>query len=223
MKKMFALLAMLLIISIQVANAQKRTISGRITAKDDGKSIPGVNVSVVGTTTGTVTDIDGKYQISVPDGKNKITFSFIGMKKQELTLTESNSLDVVLESDITKMNEVVVTALGISKEKRSIGYSSQEVNGNDLIQAKEANIINSLSGKVSGIQITNSSGAVGASSRIVIRGASSLGGNNQPLFIVDGVAISNSEFGKADGYGGSSRGNGIGDINPEDVENVTVL
>jgi len=118
---------------------------------------------------------------------------------------------------------VVVTALGISREKKSLGYAVQDVKGDEITKAKESNIVNSLSGKVSGIQITNSSGAVGASSRIVIRGSSSLSGSSQPLFVVDGVAISNAEFGSGDGFGGTNRGNGAADINPDDIESISVL
>jgi len=147
------------------------------------------------------------------------------MTSQEVTIGSQSTINVQLSPDMVAVDEVVVTALGVSREKKSLGYSVQDVKGNELAQAKENNVINSLSGKVSGVQITNSSGAVGSSSRIIIRGASSLGGNQQPLFIVDGVAISNSEFssGTVDGNGGVNRGNGAGDINPDDIESVSVL
>lgn len=222
---MFAFLAMLLIISIQVANAQKRTISGRVTAKDDGKSIPGVNVSVVGTTVGTVTDIDGKYQISVPEGKKKLMFSFIGMKKQEVILTESNSFDVVLESDIMRMDEVVVTALGITREKKSLGYSTQEIKGDNVSTVKSDNFMNSLSGKVSGVQIKKTTN-MGGSTNVILRGSKSLTGDNQVLYVIDGVPVSNditnttSQKQAGIGY---DYGNAASDINPDDIESVNVL
>jgi len=229
MKKIVLLLGVFLLCTSLVF-AQK-TISGKVTSKDDGSALPGVTVVVKGTTTGTVTDNDGNYKLTVPATAVTLQFSFIGMTTYEAEIGTKTTIDVILESSATQLEGMVVTALGISKDKKSLGYSVQDVKGAELVQAKENNIVNSLSGKVSGIQVTNSSGAVGASSRIVIRGASSLSGNNQPLFVVDGVAISNSEFGNADGYGGSTtkamgaanRGNGVADINPDDIESISVL
>jgi len=222
MKKIVLLLAFFAI-GLQVLMAQTKEITGKVTSSEDGGAIPGVTVSVKGTTMGTITDMDGVFKLKVPQDSKTLVVSFVGMASQEVAIGSQSTINVQLSPDLVAVDEVVVTALGVSREKKSLGYSVQDVKGNELAQAKENNVINSLSGKVSGVQITNSSGAVGSSSRIIIRGASSLGGNQQPLFIVDGVAISNSEFGNGDGYGGVNRGNGAGDINPDDIESVSVL
>lgn len=220
MRKLSILLALLLFTGMQLL--AQRTITGKVTSADDGNGIPGVTVLIKGTTNGTLTDIDGKYQLSVPKDATTLVFTSIGMKSQEIAIGASNVIDVVLQSEAQIVEGVVVTALGISREKKSLGYSVQDVKGEDISKAKETNIINSLSGKVSGVQITNSSGAVGSSSRIVIRGANSLKSNSQPLFIVDGIPISNSEF-SGDGTDGVNRGNGAADINPDDIESISVL
>jgi len=224
MKKIVLLLAFFAI-GLQVLMAQTKEITGKVTSSEDGGAIPGVTVSVKGTTMGTITNMDGVFTLKVPQDSKTLVVSFVGMTSQEVTIGSQSTINVQLSPDMVAVDEVVVTALGVSREKKSLGYSVQDVKGNELAQAKENNVINSLSGKVSGVQITNSSGAVGSSSRIIIRGASSLGGNQQPLFIVDGVAISNSEFssGTVDGNGGVNRGNGAGDINPDDIESVSVL
>ncbi|MBK7028832.1 MAG: SusC/RagA family TonB-linked outer membrane protein [Bacteroidales bacterium] len=220
MRKLSILLALLLFTGMQVL--AQRTITGKVTSADDGNGIPGVTVLIKGTTSGTLTDIDGKYQLTVPKDATTLVFTFIGLKTTELAIGASNVIDVVLQSEAQIVEGVIVTALGISREKKSLGYSVQDVKGDEISKAKETNIINSLSGKVSGVQITNASGAVGSSSRIVIRGASSLKTNSQPLFIVDGIPLSNSEF-SGDGTDGVNRGNGAADINPDDIESISVL
>ena len=221
--KKIALLLAFFAIGLQVLMAQTKEISGTVTSADDGGAIPGVSVSVKGTTLGTITDMDGVFRLKVPQDAKVLMFTFVGMASQEVAIGNQTKINVKMASENISVDEVVVTALGVSRSKKALGFAVQDVKGEELTKAKENNIINSLSGKVSGVQITNSSGAVGASSRIVIRGASSLGGSNQPLFIVDGVAISNSEFGNADGFGGANRGNGASDINPDDIENISVL
>ncbi|MFH0866845.1 MAG: SusC/RagA family TonB-linked outer membrane protein, partial [Bacteroidota bacterium] len=221
MRKIILLLGVFLL-GFSIAFAQK-TITGKVTSKADGSALPGVTIAVKGTTTATFSDVAGEYKLSVPATATTLSFSFIGMTTQEIEIGTQTKINVVLEASATNLEGVVVTALGITKEKKSLGYSVQDLKGAELVQAKEYNIINSLSGKISGIQVTNSSGAVGASSRIIIRGASSLSGNNQPLFVVDGIAISNTEFGSANGYGGANRGNGVADINPDDIESISVL
>jgi len=220
MRKLSFLLVLLLLTAMQVL--AQRTITGKVTSAEDGGGIPGVTVLVKGTSTGVLTDLDGKYSISVPANATALQFTFVGMTKQEIALTASNTVDVVMQSEAQKIEGVVVTALGISREKKSLGYSVQDVQGEELTKAREANVVNSLTGKVAGVQITNSSGAVGASSRIVLRGVTSLSGDNQPLFVVDGVPISNSNFGNT-GTDGVNRGSGVADINPDDIESVSVL
>lgn len=232
MRKFTLFFVFLLFVGIQGALAQT-VVKGTVTDAKDGTPLPGVSVVVKGTLTGTVTDINGKYQLTVPAGYNDLIYSFVGMLTKELKLDNRTTIDVGMEDDVVGLEEVVVTALGISREKKSLGYAVQDLKGEELAKAKETNIVNSLSGKISGVQVTNSSGAVGASSRIIIRGATSLTGDNQPLFIVDGIPISNTDFASGDGLGGNgatstknngvSRGNGAADINPDDVESISVL
>jgi len=223
MKKLFLLIILFVFVSGYTLMAQTITITGSITSSVEGEGpIPGVTVQVKGTTIGVLTGADGKYSITVPTGSTTLIFSYIGMKTQEVEIGGRTVINGVLESDLIGLSEVVVTALGISKEKKSLGYSVQDVKGADITKAKETNVINSLQGRVSGAQITSSSGSVGASSRIVIRGVSSLSGNNQPLFVVDGIPISNADFGDT-GTDGTNKGSGAADINPDDIETLTVL
>jgi TonB-linked SusC/RagA family outer membrane protein len=201
--------------------AQERTVTGRVTGAEDGTALPGVNVVVKGTTNGAVTDSEGKYTLSVPTTGGVLVFTFIGLKSQEVEVGDRSTVDVALALDVTQLNEIVVTSLGVAQEKKALGYSVQEVKGTELMKARETNVLNSLSGKIAGVNITSSSGAVGASSRIVIRGANSFG-NNQPLFVVDGVPISNNSFGGTNNEG-VNRGNAAADLNPDDIESMSVL
>ncbi len=219
MKKL-SLVLMLILFSLGFTFAQ-RTVSGTVT-DTEGETLIGANVLVKGTNVGTVTDIDGKYSLKVPEGGNVLVFSYTGYTTQEVPLGASNVVDVTMSSGVL-LSDVVVTALGITKAEKSIGYSVQKVDGDKLVEAPEQNVVNSLGGRISGVQITNSSGAVGSSSRILLRGASSIYGNNQPLFVVDGVPISNANTGSSNGSGGFDVPNGVADINPNDIESVNVL
>lgn len=200
----------------------QRTVTGTVTGEEDGTPVPGVNVIVKGTSAGTVTDIDGKYQIGVPEEGGVLVFSFIGLATEEVEIGNQSTVNMVMTADIKQLTEIVVTAIGVTREEKSLGYALQAVDGDDIAQAREPNLVNALQGKIAGAQITSSSGAVGASSRIVLRGASSLGGNNQPLFVVDGIPISNANFGGT-GTSGVDRGNGAADVNPEDIASISVL
>ncbi len=223
MKKLFLLIILFVFAGVYTLQAQTVVITGTIASSIEGEGpIPGVTVQVKGTTIGTITDVNGKYSLTVPQNATALVFSYIGMKKQEVEINGRSVIDGIMESDILGLEEVVVTALGISREKKALGYSVQDVTGEEIAKAKETNIINSLQGRVSGAQITSSSGAVGASSRIVIRGVSSLSGNNQPLFVVDGIPIDNANFGDT-GTDGTNKGSGAADINPDDIETLTVL
>ena len=221
MKKPFILIALFAAFSISLF-AQTSTITGTVTSADDGGPIPGVAIVVVGTTVGTTTNADGNYTLEVPTDATTLVFTFIGMKTETFLINNRTVIDLVMQIEAFEFDEVVVTSLGITREKKSLGYSVQDVKGDDISQAKETNFINSLQGRISGAQITSNSGAVGSSSRIIIRGVSSLGGNNQPLFVVDGIPIDNQSFGST-GTGGTDRGNGAADINPDDIETITVL
>ena len=205
---------------VQTTYAQQKTVSGTVS---DENSLPliGATVVISGTSSGTTTDFDGNYKINANTG-DVLIFSYVGYKNKEATVGASNTISLALEPDNT-LEEVIVTALGIKKEEKSIGYSIQKIDGQGFTEARESNLVNALSGKGSGIQVTNSSGSIGASSRIVLRGNSSITGNNEPLFVVDGVPIDNTSFGNAGSGGGSDLPNGVADINPDDIESVSVL
>ncbi|MEZ5018941.1 MAG: SusC/RagA family TonB-linked outer membrane protein [Bacteroidales bacterium] len=222
MNRLKLLLSLFVLVSTTALMAQTVTINGTVTAAEDGLSLPGVAVTVKGTTLGALTDANGRYSLNVPASAQTLTFTFVGMKTVSETISGRTTIDVAMQTDMLGLDEVVVTALGISRDKKALGYSVQDVTGDEIARAKETNIINSLQGRVSGAQITATSGAVGASSRIVIRGISSLSGNNQPLFVVDGIPISNADFGDT-GTDGTNKGSGAGDINPDDIETLTIL
>ncbi len=222
MKKI--LLTCLMLVFVLSAWAQDRTISGTVT-DNSGESLPGVNVLVKGTSEGVVSDLDGNFKISVPSENSILVFSFIGMANKEVNVGARSVIDVTMQNDIQQLNEVVVTALGIEREQRSLGYSVQEISGDDMVNAGETNMINSMQGKVAGVQISGN-GAMGGSSNILIRGANSIAGNNQPLFVVDGVPIDNQNFNSANqqrGASGFDYGNAAQDINPADIESMSVL
>jgi len=209
------------IIGMQVF-AQK-TITGTVTSTDDGSNIPGVSVLVKGTNIATVTDMDGMYTIkNVPNDATTLVFSLMGMETQEVTIG-GDVVDCALNKSVVRLGDVVITALGIPKEKRAVGTAVQDLSGDDLNVAKSVNVVNSLSGKTSGVNITNSSGAVGASTRIILRGETSLVGNNQPLFVIDGVPIDNTSYNTATNGSGYDMANGSADINPEDIETISIL
>lgn len=212
--------------------AQSQTVSGKVTEADDGAPLPGVNVIVKGTTTGTVTDIDGNFRINVPEGGEVLTFSFIGYISKEVEINGRSSVDVSLESDTRQLSEVVVTAAGIEANKRELGYSIQNVDAEEVTKSRETNFVSALSGKVAGVQVTSSGGAPGSAAQIRIRGNKSVQGSNSPLFVIDGVPIDNSTFNTADspedavsnlGSGGVTNSNRAIDINPDDVASITVL
>jgi len=206
--------------------SQTRNITGTVTSATEGEGVlPGVTVTVKGTTIGILTDLNGSFTIPVPPNAVTLIFSYIGMKKQEIPVTDQNVINVVMESDILGLDEVVVTALGISREKKSLGYSVQEVRGDNISKTKESNFVNSLSGKVSGLQIKQSN-TMGGSANILIRGNKSLMNNNQALFVVDGVPIDNTTPNtntQVNGNGGYDYGNAAADINPDNIESMSVL
>jgi TonB-linked SusC/RagA family outer membrane protein len=210
---------------IYALQAQTVVITGTIASSIEGEGpIPGVTVQVKGTTIGTITDVNGKYTLTVPQTATTLVFSYIGMKKQEVVIGGRTVIDGIMESDILGLEEVVVTALGISREKKALGYAVQDLGGENIEKAKVTNIVNAFQGKLSGVQISNSDGGVASGVRILIRGVNSLSanGNNQPLFVVDGVPINNSTSDPG-AYGGKDYGNASSDINPSDVENISVL
>lgn len=223
MKKLsLALFLMLFGVSFMAA---QRTISGTI-SDAAGEGLIGASVIIKGTSVGTVTDIDGKYKIDVPAGSTLLVVSYTGFSEQEIELGASNSVNVTLEEDIAKLSEIVVTALGIERERKELGYSVTTVDGDDIANVRSGNALNALSGRVAGLRINSSSGTAGGAVNIQIRGANSLGGGNSPLFIVDGSPISNSSFNGTRNEiigGGADVGNRASDINPDDIETISVL
>ncbi|WP_057935741.1 SusC/RagA family TonB-linked outer membrane protein [Algoriphagus resistens] len=199
----------------------QQTIQGKVTAQEDGNPLPGVSIVIQGTSIGTVTDLDGNYSISVPGSESVLVYSFIGYTTQRKIVGNTSEINIALTEDVSQLGEVVVTALGITRDERSIGYATQEVTGENLTYTKEQNVLGSLSGKVAGVQVTGSSGAsMGGTQKIKIRGVNSISGGGEPLMVVDGTPISNSNF---SGSSGQDYGNLGQDINPEDIETINVL
>ena len=199
--------------------AQVTTVRGIVTTEEDGEPVIGASVIVKGTSLGTVTDVNGRFELSgLPPSATRLLISYISLMAKEVAIAPQVS--VTLKSDTHLLDEVVVTALGISREKKALGYTAQEVKQNALVQGKDNNLLNSLSGKIAGVRITNTQGDVG-SSRIVIRGETSIAGENQPLFIVDGIPVDNSQLNARSS--GRDFKNAIADLNPEDIKTLTVL
>ncbi len=184
--------------------------------------LPGVSVVVRGTTIGAVTDFEGNYSITVPDASATLMFSFVGMLTQEIGVEGKTVIDIALESTSMELDEVVVTALGVSREKKSLGYSVQEVDGDAVSGTAQSKLCIFLSGKVSGVQI-KAPNTMGGSSNVLIRGSTSITGDNQPLYVIDGVPVDNSNYATGgDGWGGYDYGNAAMDINPDDIESISV-
>lgn len=202
----------------------QEVITGQVTDSETGETLPGVNVVVEGTTIGTITDFDGNYRLEVPSSNSVIVFSYVGMNEVRLQLSGQNELNVPMTSGLL-LNDVVVTALGIKREKKSLGYATQEVKGDEVSKVKSINAIESLSGKVAGLDVKRSS-TLGGSANVIVRGYTSISQNNQALFVVDGVPISNRKTNTTDmqtGRGGYDFGNAAMDINPDDIESINVL
>ncbi|MEI6677701.1 MAG: SusC/RagA family TonB-linked outer membrane protein [Mariniphaga sp.] len=205
--------------SLLSASQQGKKVTGKVTDQS-GITLPGVSVVVKGTTSGTITDGNGNFTITGLSDKAILQLSFIGMKAQEITPGAKSNLEIVMEMETVEVADVVVTALGIKREKKALGYSVGEVKGEILTETPQNNVLNALQGKVSGVRISQMNGTVGASVNIIIRGAKSLSNDNQPLFVIDGVPVSNTSTNL---YLGADMGNAISDLNPDDVESVSVL
>jgi len=223
MKRLFySSLILGLMLTVQFAFAQERVVSGKVT-NAKGAPLPGATILVKGTTSGAFAKSDGKYKVTVPPSGKTLVFKMVGMKTKEVALGSSDNIDVTMQDDATRSEDVVVTAIGIEQQKRSLTYATQKVEGNALTQSREANIVGGLAGKIAGVQVTNSTGAAGGSSYIRIRGASSITGDNQPLFVIDGIPIDNSQLSTENTLGGVAYSNRAVDINPDDIESVNVL
>ncbi|WP_235297082.1 SusC/RagA family TonB-linked outer membrane protein [Portibacter marinus] len=216
------LLTMCMVLFSFVFMQAQQTVTGTVTGTD-GFPLIGANVTEKGTTNGTVTDLDGNFSLQVQDGAT-IVVSLIGFEAAEYSVAGQTNFDITLEEGVA-LDEVVVTALGITRDKKALGYSVTEVDGGDFTEARENNVINSLAGKVAGVNVTSAATGPGGSSRVIIRGNTALdpNANNQPLYVVDGVPINNDNLGSAGMWGGTDLGDGISNINPDDIETMTVL
>ncbi|MES2730144.1 MAG: SusC/RagA family TonB-linked outer membrane protein [Bacteroidota bacterium] len=224
MKKLLLLSFVFQYLFISQVWAQDRVITGKVISFEDGNSLPGVNVQIKGTQMGTATAADGSYQITVPNNASLI-FSFIGLTSVEAVVGNQTIINIKMASDIKQLSEVVVTAQGILRNKNELPYAAQQIDGEQVSRTRDNNFVNALSGKVAGLQITRNN-TMGGSTNVVIRGAKSLTGNNQALFIVDGVPIDNANNNSTDqstGRGGYDYGNAAADINPDDIASVNVL
>jgi TonB-linked SusC/RagA family outer membrane protein len=204
--------------------AQDRVITGKVSSAEDGSALPGVNVVVKGTTNGTVTDAEGKYSLSVPSSSSTIVFSFIGLKTTEIVVGERSIIDTPLSSDVTQLNEIIVTALGEKVDRDKFASSVSTVQGNNVARSGETGVLQGLSGKTAGVLITRSGGDPGAGAYIQIRGQNTINGNAQPLFIVDGVPVNNSnEYGLTGAANSINAQSRINDVNPDDIASMEVL
>jgi hypothetical protein len=217
MKKCLPKLIVLLFLSS--ASAMAQTVTGTVTSGVDGSPLPGVSVLVKSTTTGTTTDTDGRYTIQVPDQSAVLVVSFIGFASQEIEVGTRTTIDVTLLEDVQQLSEVVVTALGISRETKTLVYATEQVKPAQLTEVRDANnVINGLQGKVTNAVITQGSGGPGSGARIVLRGNRSIQGTNNALIVVDGVPINNGTNGTiTSDFGGLQGIDGASNINPDDI------
>jgi TonB-linked SusC/RagA family outer membrane protein len=218
MRNKFTILVFMALFQITVMVAQEGTVTGTVTVSEDGMTLPGVNVIIKGTNQGTVTDMDGKYSINVRETAT-LLFSSVGFASKEVVVGNQTLINISLQEDLESLDEVVVTALGIKREKKALSYAVQSIKAEALLEGNSTSMVNGLQGKVSGVTVVNSGGAPGSSAIILIRGGSSITGNNQPLFIVDGIPIDNSTSSSLE----VASTNRASDINPADIESISVL
>lgn len=226
------LLLLLMVTTVVTGFSQERVVSGKVTAAEDGSTLPGVNVVLKGTTNGTVTDVDGNYRLNVPSTGGTLVYSFIGLQTQEIQIGEQTIIDLQMGLDVQQLTEVVVTAVGIEREKKALGYSVASVSAENLQQRSEVDPLRALQGKMPGVNIVGGGGSPGQSTKINIRGISSLTGNTQPLFVVDGIPFDNSvnsSLLEAQGSGQEDNGrntvisNRAFDLDPNNIASVSIL
>ncbi|MCH7397052.1 SusC/RagA family TonB-linked outer membrane protein [Belliella sp. DSM 107340] len=213
----------LLFFSAASLDAQQFTVKGKVTSQEDGEPLPGVSILVQGTTIGAVSDLDGTYTIQVPTGSGVLEFSYIGFVRRNIPIQNRSTIDLEMAPDVSQLSEVVVTAFGLTQEKKKLAFSQQEVGSSEIVASREQNVVDALNAKVAGVQVTRQGGSAGAGSSIVIRGIQSISGQNQPLFVVDGVPVNNSFRASIGTSGGVDYANRAIDINPNDIESISVL
>jgi hypothetical protein len=190
-----ALMVFVLMLAIPIAGLSQTSVSGKVTDSESGETIPGVSILIKGTSNGTITDVNGDYSLDAASDAT-LVFSFVGYKQTEVNVGGRSRVDVSLAVDVTSLDEVVVTALGISREEKTLTYAQQTVDGSDLTQSRDINFLNALSGRTAGVEIKKSSSGPGGSTRVVLRGDRSLEGDSQPLFVVDGIPLANTRGGQ---------------------------
>ena len=220
MKKSLTMLMVSLFLFVGTALAQTK-ITGTVLSQEDGQPIIGAAVKVDGTNTGMLTDVNGKFSLTLPEGKKSLTISYLGFEPK--TVTAKNGMRVFLKADATSLDEVVVTAMGIKRSAKALGYSATAVDGEKISQARTSDVMSSLAGKVAGVQISTGAADPGSSNSVVIRGFSSVSGSNQPLYVVDGVPMLNNAVTSTSLDNTYDFGNGANAINPDDVESMTIL
>ena len=222
-EKLFMLFAFF-VLSVGIVSAQTKTVTGKVTSADDGEPVIGASILVKGTTLGTITNEDGDFTIpNVPNSSKTLVVSFVGMISQDVAI-HNGSINVKLKSDAKALDEIVVTAMGIKRDRKALGYAAQDLKADELNTSGTTSLASAIQGKLTGVDIRQSSGAPGASSQVVIRGARSFDGNNQPLYVVDGMPINTSaDFSTGNSVTGANYADRSIDINPEDIESINVL
>lgn len=227
MKHKLHVLIVLSCFTLLSATAQERTVTGTVVSSEDNSFVPGVNVVVKGTAIGTITDLDGKYSIGVPSNESTLVFSYIGLATQEILVGNQTVIDVTMVPDLQELSEIVVTAMGLEKEKRSLNYATQNVESKQITQSQQPNLANSLQGKIAGLSVRQSSGMPGSSTLMTIRGSSVISGNNQPLMVVDGLPLESgsifTDYVTENRVSSTDATSRTLDINPADIESIEVL
>ena len=217
------LLGTMMVLISSTALFAQRTITGTVTSSEDGLTLPGVNVIVQGTATGSITTADGTYSVEVPEGDVSLQFSYIGYMIKVVPVGNATVIDVVLDPSAYEMDEVVVTALGIQRQEKTLTYAQQTVDADELTKTRDINFMNSLNGKAAGVEIKKNASGPGGSTRIVLRGTKSLTGDSEPLFVIDGIPMANNKPSNPGMWGGWDGGDGLSQLNQEDIESVTIL
>ncbi|HYX08607.1 MAG TPA: TonB-dependent receptor plug domain-containing protein, partial [Bacteroidales bacterium] len=220
MKRFKILLVFLVLMSGWSLQAQDIQITGTVSGSDTREPLPGVSVVVKGTTTGTSTDINGKYSLNVPQNAQTLVFSSVGYIKEEIAINGQTTIDVILDPELVGLDEVVVTAMGIKRSEKTLGYAATTVSNDELVKDRQTNVMNSLSGKVAGLQVSSPSSDPGSASTVTIRGFGSINGSNEPLYVIDGVPLQTTTI-ETSGHAISA--GGITNIPSNDIESMTVL
>ena len=204
-------------------HAQDIAISGTVTSSEDDSAIPGVNILISGSSEGTTTDLDGNYKLNVPSSETMLVISSVGFNTMEIQVGTRSIINVTMTPDVTQLSEIVVTALGIEREEKSLSYAQQTVDADEMMEARDVNFLRALDGRAAGVQIAKNGSGAGGSTRIVLRGNKSLSGNSEPLFVIDGIPMANNKTSQPGMWGGTDGGDGMSQINADDIESISIL